>query len=696
MFPVCEELFLNNKLEILAPCGSLDSVYAAVRMGADAVYIGLSRFSAREYAANFDDDALSEALRYCRLHGVKVHVAINTLIRDDEFDAALSEAVKAYRLGADAFIVQDNGLAEMIRLACPEAALHASTQMTVHTPAGARLLRQSGFDRVVLAREMSREEIAGVVKGCRVETEVFVHGALCMCVSGQCYLSAMLGGRSGNRGRCAQPCRLPFSVKGGTGHDLSLKDNCTIDHLGDMAKLGVTSAKIEGRMKRPEYTAAAVKACRTAVDEGRSDPEEIETLRKVFSRSGFTDGYYTAHRGREMFGTRSKEDVTSATGKLLAQIRTLYKDEKQTRSAAFTLKLKAGSPAQLTSECGGQTALAQGAEPETARTAPMTAEKAEKLLRKTGGTAFYADKINCVIDDGVTVSASQINEMRRTVLAELSEKLSAAPKRALGSVPVSKLKPHDAKIGAPTIRAIFADCDIPDGFKRCEIVFVPLNAKPEEIARLKRDGFNVGVKLPRVFFGGEERVKKLLCNAAELGITDAYCGSIGAAAAALEADFTVHGGSSLNIFNTHSLAYYQGLGLQDSEVSIELTSEQINRLGGSIPRGIAAYGHLPLMITRNCPGANGGGCRRCGGKNKLTDRKGIDFTLMCSFGCTEVLNPDALVLSDRLSRFENIDFASLHFTYEKRSEREEILEMYERRRKPDFKCTAGLYFRGVM
>ncbi|MBQ5566053.1 MAG: U32 family peptidase, partial [Clostridia bacterium] len=288
----------NKSIEILAPSGSYESLEAAVRQGADAVYIGSLQFSARAYAANFDSEQLKKAVRYCRLHGVKIHMAINTLISDSEMSAALNTAKEAYELGVDAFIIQDLGLAALIKKSCPEIALHASTQMGVHTPGAAKLLYSLGFERVVLAREMNRDEIKEVADSCPIETEVFVHGALCMCMSGQCYLSAMIGGRSGNRGRCAQPCRLPFKVPNGTGHDLSLKDNCIIDELSKLSEMGVTSAKIEGRMKRPEYVGAAAAACRHSADCGHADSAEIEQLRAVFSRIGFTNGYYCGKLGR--------------------------------------------------------------------------------------------------------------------------------------------------------------------------------------------------------------------------------------------------------------------------------------------------------------------------------------------------------------------------------------------------------------
>lgn len=684
----------NNKIEVLAPCGSFDALTAAVRSGADAVYIGLQSFSARAYADNFGGETLKEAVRYCRLHGVKVHTAVNTLVSDDEIEKALAAAQEAYSAGVDAFIVQDWGLAGLIKKACPDAELHASTQMTVHTPFAARFLYENGFDRVVLAREMSKKEIEDVVKSCPVETEVFVHGALCMCVSGQCYLSAMLGGRSGNRGRCAQPCRLPFSVKGGTGHDLSLKDNCTIGKLSELSNIGVSSAKIEGRMKRPEYVAAAVSACRTAVDTGNADKEEIDRLRSVFSRSGFTDGYYTANLGRDMFGTRSKDDVTSATDKLLSQIRTEYKDERRDRAADITLTVKRGEAAHITVSCGDVFAEAFGSEPEEALKVALTSEKAEQQLCKTGGTAFYPQNVKAEIDDGLTLPMSAINALRREAFDKLSEKLSEPPKREQVSVTLEKPVPH-RRSGSLSIRASFSDCDIPDVFRECELVFVPLFSELEDIIGLKEKGFNVGVKVPRVIFGREEAVKERLSNLKDAGITDVWCGNIGTAALAVSLGMSVHGGFSLNVFNTHSLSFLQKSGLADCEVSMELTAGKINSLGGTIKRGLIGYGHLPLMIMRNCPNKNGHGCKACGGKSVITDRKGNNFTLMCDGGCTELLNGDVLIMSDKLDDLSGADFITLLFTYESHSERERIFGMYKNREKPSGKLTRGLYYRGV-
>ena len=684
----------NNSIEILAPCGSPDALTAAVRRGADAVYLGLDRFSARAYAGNFSDDELKYAVRYCRLHGVKVHTAVNTLVTDDELPGALEAAVGAYLAGVDAFIVQDLGLAALIKKACPDAELHASTQLTVHTPFGAKFLYSKGFDRVVLAREMSRGEIAEVVKSCPVQTEVFVHGALCMCVSGQCYLSAMLGGRSGNRGRCAQPCRLPFSVEGGTGHDLSLKDNCIIASLPELQRLGVTSAKIEGRMKRPEYVAAAVAACRSAADSGKADEDQLAALRSVFSRSGFTDGYYTARRGRAMFGTRRKEDVTSASSALLSELRASYKDEVRSRTVSFTFTLREGEPAKLEAKSGESSVRVLGKEPERALKVALSEENARARLMKTGGTAFSAGEIAVSVGEGLTLPASELNAMRREALEALTQALSEPPKRERTDVTVPKAAPH-RRSGEPALRASFLRCDIPEEFKACELLFVPLFSPLEDILRLKESGFRVGVSVPRAVFGAEEKVEGALRELSQSGIFDVLCGNIGTAALAVSLGMRVHGSFSLNVFNTQSLAFLEEMGLTDAELSFELTAKQINRIGGTLRRGIVGYGRLPLMIMRNCPNKNGAGCKKCGGRSTITDRRGKTFTLMCDGGCTELLNGDALVLSDKTDDFPGADFITLRFTDESPLECVRVLNAYRAAEKPSGTFTRGLYYRGV-
>ena len=685
---------MNNPIEILAPCGSFDSVVGAVRQGADAVYIGSLQFSARAYAKNFDSGELKKAIDYCHLHGVKVHITLNTLVSDEELPKAIEIAKTAYFAGADAFIVQDWGLADIIKKSFPDIALHASTQMSVHTPSGAKILYENGFDRVVLSREMNRDEIAEVVNSCDIETEVFVHGALCMCVSGQCYLSAMIGGRSGNRGRCAQPCRLPFKVKGGTGFDLSLKDNCILNEMSELAKIGVTSAKIEGRMKRPEYTAMAVAAAKHSAENGKADKGELDKLRAVFSRSGFTNGYYYGKTGREMFGTRQREDVVSATESVLSEIRAEYKDEVQNNPVSFTLKVQKGVPAKLVAQCGEFTVQSEGAVPEAAIKVPLSTEKAKAQLMKTGGTSFYAESISTVIDEGLTMPLSSLNNMRRDTLMQLETLITAIPERRYFAVSYKNAVPKK-RVGEMRYRAHFRSCEIPEIFRKCELVYVPVFSKTEDILNLMNSGFSIGVEVPRVIFGQEKIIKQKLEEIRKIGVTDVYCNNIGIVALVLELGMTVHGGFGLNIFNSYSLDFVESIGVKDTELSFELTAGMINRISGNIRTGAVGYGYLPLMITRNCPNKNGRGCKECKGKSKMTDRKGNEFTLMCRAGCTELLNFTPLVLSDKQDSFTGVEFMSLHFTYETPEECADVFMNYMKKKKPLGNYTRGLYFRGV-
>lgn len=403
-------------LEILAPCGGAESLTAAVNSGANAVYLGETAFSARRNAENFTPEQLREAVRLCHLSGVKVHVALNTLVFDTEL-AKLEKTVEMIAdCGVDAVIVQDFGVAKTIKKIA-DIPLHASTQMTVTSVSGAEMAKEAGFSRVVLAREMSLKEIERVVKSVDIETEIFVHGAICVCLSGQCYMSAMLGGRSGNRGLCAQPCRLNFTCDK-RENVLSLKDLSLIPHLREIEKIGVASVKIEGRMKRPEYVAAAVTACRKAL---AGETPDMENLRAVFSRSGFTDSYYNG-TFEKMQGVRTKEDVTAAP-KAINELKQLYKDVYKRYSVDISAEIHDGQPSECTAECSGVSVTVTGGVPQQAINKPSTAEDIAARLSKLGGTVFEPGKVSCNIDSGLILSASAVNSLRRDVIDKLSEKI---------------------------------------------------------------------------------------------------------------------------------------------------------------------------------------------------------------------------------------------------------------------------------
>ena len=684
-----------EKIEILAPAGGFDSVIAAVRSGADAVYVGAKRFSARASAKNFDDDELKKAVAYCHIHGVKVYVTVNTIVFDAEFEK-LAETIKAIaEADADALIVQNHGVARLARQIAPELPLHASTQMSVHTASGVRALCEMGFKRVVLAREMSREEIKKAAE-IPVELEVFVHGALCMSVSGQCYFSAMLGSRSGNRGACAQTCRLPFSINSQKGgHALSLKDNSLIPYLGELQDMGVASAKIEGRMKRPEYVSAAVRACVEQRDFGFITDKTAEQLRGVFARTGFTDGYFTGKTGRGMFGTRTRDDVTAADDKLLSQLSQSYKDELQNVPLTGSFSVKAGERAKRCLSDGVHTVEAfsdQAA--EQAQRVPLDSEKAKAQLCKTGGTAYKITGLKLDIAPDVSLPLSALNSLRRAALEQLDGLRAVVHNYKINDIIIETPVPYQPK--KQTVRARAPKTKLGAGFKDYELVFVPLFSDVRELERLHNDGYPVGVEVPRGMFGREKQIQKQLERAKSVGVSHALCHNIGALYQAKSLGFTLHGGFGLNLCNTYDLLWAEEYGIQDTELSLEMRFGQINALGGNIGRGIISYGYLPLMLCRNCPAKSVGmDCKSCKNQSKMTDRKGKRFLLKCDGNCTEVLNCVPLYIAPEEISKLSTSFHVLRFTVENYVENVEITGITNDFSMLKEKFTRGLYRRGV-
>lgn len=679
-------------MEILAPAGGADTIMPAVRTGADAVYLGARELSARASAKNFDMDELKETVEYCHGRGVRVYLACNTLVLDDELEKALYIIKQACEMHVDALIMQDIGLVSLVRKAAPDMRLHASTQMSVHTIKGVELLHRMGFRRAVLSRELSRDEIAEIAAKSPIELEVFVHGALCMSVSGQCYFSAMLGGRSGNRGACAQPCRLPFSVDGGTGHDLSLKDCSVVPYLRELDAMGVASAKIEGRMKRPEYVAAAVAACRQSLDTGRADPELMQRLEAVFSRSGFTDGYYTGKRGVSMFGIRSKEDVMSATNKVFGSIHTMYKDERQSVPVSADLRVCRNEAAALiVSDNDGNTVSETGAVPEAALKVPLTEERCSSYICKTGGTPFKIDRMDITLDEGLSMPALELNSLRRNALDRLLGMRSKKPAIAYKGTSLPVLSGE--RKGIPKyFRARFTNGDIPDSFLDSELIYVPLTLKDSELEALMDRGFAVAVEIPRGMFGIENKIYSRLKEVQALGINEVLASNLGAVELAKSLDMDIHGGFGLNIMNTASIEWAEREGLLDVEVSFELTSGQISKLGGRLPIGIISSGRLPLMLTRNCPADNSS---KRPSPMILRDRKGMEFPLQTYGACTEVLNSVPLDLSDRRKELVGVDFEVLRFSVENSVETGENLQLFNSEKCRKGLYTRGLYYRGV-
>lgn len=685
----------QKKIEILSPAGGMDSVIAAVRSGADAVYIGAKLFSARASAHNFDDDELRECVSYCHQRGVKVYLALNTLIFDDEMQRALELAKFAASADIDAIIIQDMGLVSLIKKAIPDLPLHASTQMTVHTPYGAKALYELGFKRVVVSRELSLDEIRQIHETCpEVELEVFVHGALCMCVSGQCYFSAMLGGRSANRGMCAQPCRLPMTF-GGNDHALSLKDNGSLHYLRELQEIGVVSAKIEGRMKRPEYVAAATSAAREARDDGSVSPETEQKLRSVFSRTGFTDGYLSGRIGADMFGYRRKDDVVTADNKLLKDIRAAYKDEAQRVAITLRLNVRVGERMTLTASDGLHEITVESAEPvEKAVNLPLSAERARQSLGKTGSTPYFVTEIITELDDEAAASAAALNALRREALATLDEARATWHSYTFNDINTEEL-PADPVDDGGIDQVYSKNLAIPDELKDDHIIFVALDGlieDPEKLGSMISEGWRIGVEAPRVTFGNEPQVFEQLKRLRKSGISDLLGHNIAALYMGRQLGFTLHAGFGMNIANSHTLKWTADYGVTDAQISVELSEKQIKKLRKTIPVGVIRYGYLPLMITRNAPAGMNEPCKN---DRFLQDRKQERFRVATKENCTEIYNCVPIILPEKdYPGFPGV-FNILLFSVENSVDnKEKILEKLRENHGFE-RFTHGLYTRGV-
>lgn len=652
----------------------MESLIAAVRCGANAVYLGTKGINARRGATNFTFEELKQAVEYCHARDVKIYLALNILISDSERELAYKTVEAGLSLGVDAFIIQDLGLAKIIHSHFPTARIHASTQCSVNSPEGFKALEKMGFVRAVLPREMSLDEIKEIRQATDMELEMFVHGALCMCVSGQCYLSAMFGGRSGNRGLCAQPCRLGFSADASRSCDLSLKDLSLIGNINEIAQAGVVSLKIEGRMKRPEYVAAAVTSCKKAID-GEYSASDENTLKSVFSRTGFTDGYFTGER-KDMFGTRQKEDVVAAKD-VLKELSHLYDNENPLVPIDIEFICKANRKAELTARALGKAVTVTGTVPETAINKPMTEDSVASRLAKFGNTQFYLNNITIDLDDGLILPASVINSMRREAV-EMLDKVKIQP---FTQMPY-KAEKYKEKDCTPYYTARFLNPDsIPDKhpFKR---IFIPIWSSDEDFVDNR-----AGVEVPRGLFGMEEKLTKRLEHLKKIGVKKALCSNLGAYSLAQKMGFEVYGDFGLNIFNSESAQLFNS-----PILSFEATLEQTNRIGAK-DTGIIGYGYLPLMLTRNCPIKNHLGCSRCTGK--LTDRKGFEFKVKCSpYPCVEVLNPVPVYMGDRKKKIKT-DFIHFYFTDESKNQVEQIINLFKTGGQFDGKYTRGLTYRGV-
>ncbi len=673
-----------NKTEILAPVGNIEILKAAVLSGADAVYFGLGNFNARRNAQNFSEEEAKQAIEYCHSRGVKVHITLNTLIKDSEIKDAVETIKHICKSGADAVIVQDLGVAKIVKTVCPDIEMHASTQMSVGTLEGLYELKNLGFTRAVLPRELSFDEIKYLCENSPIDLEIFIHGALCMCVSGQCLMSAVLGSRSGNRGLCAQPCRLPFKVQKGTGHDLSLKDLSLIEYIPELSEMGICSFKIEGRMKRPEYVSAVVSACKKSLNDTYTSLVRKD-LSDLFSRSGFTDGYYENELGRDMFGFREKENVQSATKELLSKYASIYEKEEARFDVHFNFYGKIGEKATLTATCDGQTISVQSEMLcEAPINRPISVERIEDSLSKCGGTQFTAQKVEISGDVDYSLPISALNSMRRIALESLENQMMGKIERNLYSPPVP------TNIQSQNYRSFYCRFDnanqIPEKFE-ADLIFVPLGTDDKIIKDKK-----YGVELPHGMFGNGEKVEKMLL---ESSAQTCLCHTLDAVAVAKKCKKKIVASPSLNVFNSLSMDAVKRLRINEVIVSNECTVENFKKISAPVGKGITVYGKIPLMLTRNCPVKNGKTCAECKRQSEITDRMGIKFPVRCHMGYSEILNSRPIYMADRLDEIPDCDILFFNFTTETKQEVAHIMNAYYNEEKPQGEFTRGLLYRGV-
>ena len=691
-------------MELLSPAGGYDALVAAVQSGADAVYMGFGAFNARRSAKNFTDEDFASAVRYCHLRGVRVFLTLNTLVTDRELPQAAEALRNASRMGVDAVLVQDWGLLTLAQEIVPDLPIHASTQMSLFTLGGANEAAALGMERVVLARELCRDDIAEICKGCGAEIEIFGHGALCMCYSGQCEMSAVLGQRSGNRGACAQPCRLPYGVNAPcrNGYPLSLKDANLSACLQDMERIGVDCLKIEGRMKRPEYVAVVTGIYRRLLDE-RRQPTAAEgaALEQAFSRSGFTDGYWRGKKGKAMFGTRPEN--APEPKELFAKARAQYENGRENRKIPVILHLivRRGEPVRLGGSCaihGGVTiALAQGDAPEEARNRAVTAEELRQRLSKTGGTVFTADSVEIDLDEGLMVAASVINGLRREVLDELAARREDIPARR--ELPASPLPdapetPQEMAFTVSVSRACQVTAELLA--EKPAIVYVPA----EELDALEPAGLHGETELcavlPRVFRTADEQpLRAMLERHPE--VTSVAIGNLGHLPIVRGLDRTLRGDFGLNVYNSRAVKFWRDRGLSSVTVSFELRWQQVRDLAKYADCEGIVYGRLPLMITENCVTKNNVGCAH-GAGSVLTDRTGAQFPVQCAYGCRcEIENGKVLVLADKPEVFRcGLRYGRLRFTTESPEACAAILRAHKAGDVTAGEdATRGLFYRGV-
>ena len=695
-------------LELLAPAGSMEALRAAVQNGANAVYLGVGAFNARQGAKNFTPQTLVEAVKYCHVRGVQVHLTLNTLVSDREMKDVAETIRHAAQNNVDAFIVQDLGVVQLCRQIAPHIPIHGSTQMTIHSLSGVQLCAAMGIKRVVLSRELSREEIRYICANSPIEIEVFGHGALCMCYSGQCYMSAVIGGRSGNRGRCAQPCRQSY----GYGHwqdkyPLSLKDNCLVHYVRELEEMGVASLKLEGRMKKAEYVATVTAVYRKAIDEGQVTKPMMEALMTAFNRQGFTDGYYTNRVDTKMFGVR--QDTRDDPEWLKAARQSFEVGETPLVDLKMRAVVSVDGSSLTATDPEGRTCMVEGPMPELAMNVPLTGQVLAGRVAKTGGTPYRVVEVRTHVDPGLTISAAAINQMRRDVINQLTAvraRREDNPIRKPKAVPMYK---GPKELPGLTVQVTNRE-QLTPGLLDLEtaMLYVPLHilAEDPELTRILVARGRLAVTLPRIVHDGEmPNLIKELNLLRDLGVKDALVGNLGLLGPVREAGMRIHGDFGLNIYNSATMNMMQTLELTSATVSFEATLPQIRDMSKAVKTEFIAYGRLPLMVTEQCLIRNRTGectCKTLGNRHntRLVDKTGAEFPVIKDGNnCRSILlNGKKLSWLDRQDDLNKLGIWAmrLYFTTESSREVDRVLGEYLNPSPFDpGACTRGLYLRGV-
>ena len=692
-------------IELLSPAGSPEAVIAAVQNGADAIYLGLEGFNARRGAKNFTNEEFEKAMRYCRIRGCKVYVTLNTLINDREIEDAVASARLASDLGADGIIIQDLGLIKAVRAALPDIPLHGSTQMTIHNLAGVEAAAQLGLTRAVLARELSLEQIRYITKNASIETEVFVHGALCFCHSGQCYMSALIGRRSGNRGMCAQPCRMQYSLGGRMDdYPLSLKDQCLADRLQELEEAGVASLKIEGRMKRPEYTGIVTGVYSKALREHRKPTaEEMELLEQAFSRQGFTQGYFNGDK-KDMFGTRSGTERPDEA--IFTRARKEYGDGEVRRVPVhFYTVVEKGVPARaIAFDDEGHRAMTYGPVPERAKRQGLTREYLTEQMYKTGGTPYSCVENQAKTDPGLYLPAAAINELRRRLINELSENRAKPPKRrvlTLPPMPKNVTQPAEPKIIFQVRTAEQMTRELAD--LKPDYLYAPaleLAENPDLLLPWVENGVTPVAVLPRIITDTEvEPVRAALEKLFDAGVKEALVGNLGHVYLARGAGMKLRGDFGLNAFNAQTLDVLRQAGFLSATASFELRLSQIKDMPKPLDTEAIIYGRLPVMVSDQCVIRHSAGHCNCQTPAQMADRMGSVFPVVKEYGCRNVIyNAHKLYLADKKDDLYSAGLWALRLMFTTESPRECAEVARGHLGLSDYRpnvLTRGLYYRGV-